>query len=179
MNDQSSSEKIIKSYPELTPYNVEYDGTPFDCNKCRTGEDNCCAAHDKNNSNYLACQKCRCQHLHNVIDDSRTERVKDLGCKNCDDSQFNTNYCTDYGNLNNNLKANITDCSNNFLNVGNNSTITDVELRSECNIGGEKNVDVITPSTSTQSQLPAFNMNHAYMGGGVLLLLLMLWLLFG
>ena len=65
------------------------------------------------------------------------------------------------------------------MNVGNNSTITDVELRSECNIGGEKNVDVITPSTSTQSQLPAFNMNHAYMGGGVLLLLLMLWLLFG
>ena len=78
--------------------------------------------------------------------------------------------------LNNNLKANITDCSNNFMNVGSNSTIEDVELRSECNIGGEENVDVVTPTTSTQSQTSA-NSKYIY-GGGILFILMLFYFLF-
>jgi len=171
----SSSEKIIRTYPELSAFQVEYEGQVFDCNRCM-GKGKCCGAQNTEFNNQLACQKCRCQHLHNVLDNTRTEKVRQPNCTDCDDTEFNSTYCSNYGHLNNNLKANITDCSNNFMNVGSNSTIEDVELRSECNIGGEENVDVVTPTTSTQSQTSA-NSKYIY-GGGILFVLMLFYFLF-
>lgn len=171
----SSSEKIIKTYPELSVFQVEYEGQVFDCNRCM-GKGKCCGAQNDEFNSQLACQKCRCQHLHDVKDNTRTEKVRQPNCDDCDDTQFNITYCDSYGHLNNNLKANITDCSNNFMNVGNNSTIEDVELRSECNIGGEENVDVVTPTTVTQSQTSA-NTKYIY-GGGIVLVLILFYFLF-
>ena len=174
---EQSSERIIKSYPELTAFQVEYEGQPFDCNKCM-GMGKCCGAQNTQFNNYLACQKCRCQNLHDVLDNTREKnpRVKQHECEDCDDSEFNSTYCENLGHLNNNLKPNITDCSNNFLNLGKNSTITDVELRSECNVGGEQSVDVVTESGTPQSS--SIDMNYVYIGGGVLFVLLLLFLLF-
>ena len=172
----SSSEKIIKTYPELTAFQVEYEGQVFDCNRCM-GKGKCCGAQNDEFNNQLACQKCRCQHLHNVVDNTRTEKVRQPNCDDCDDTQFNMTFCNSYGHLNNNLKANITDCSNNFMNVGKNSTIEDVELRTECNIGGEENVDVITPTTQSQSHTSA-NTKYIYIGVIVVVLILFYFLFF-
>jgi len=174
-----SSERIIKTYPELSAFQVEYEGQVFDCNRCM-GKGKCCGAQNDQFNNYLACQKCRCQNLHTVVDNSREKnpKVTQHECDDCDDTQFNPTYCGNLGHLNNNLKANITDSSNNFLNLGKNSTITDVELRSECNIGGESNVDVVTPQGSTQSSSPALDMNYVYGGGALLLVLMIVFLLF-
>lgn len=173
-----SSERIIKTYPELSAFQVEYEGQVFDCNRCM-GKGKCCGAQNDQFNYYLACQKCRCQNLHNVLDNSREKnpKVKQTNCDDCDDTQFNAQYCENVGHLNNNLKANITDCSNNFLNLGKNSQITDVELRSECNVGGESSVDVVTPQGATQTSSP-LNMNIVYIGGGALFVLLIIFLLF-
>ena len=173
-----SSERIIKTYPELSAFQVEYEGQVFDCNRCM-GKGKCCGAQNDQFNYYLACQKCRCQNLHNVLDNSREKnpKVKQTNCDDCDDTQFNAQYCENVGHLNNNLKANITDCSNNFLNLGKNSQITDVELRSECNVGGESSVDVVTPQGATQTSSP-LNMNYVFIGGGALFVLLIIFLLF-
>ena len=136
-----SSQNIIKTYPELTKFQVEYEGNPYDCNRC-LGKGQCCGAQNELYNDQMACQKCRCQYLYDVIDGSREEKVSQSGCDDCDDSQFSQVYCENMGHLNNNLKANITECSNSFLNLGSNATITDVELRSECNIGGERSVSI-------------------------------------
>ena len=39
----SSSEKIIKTYPELSVFQVEYEGQIYDCNKC-IAKGQCCGA---------------------------------------------------------------------------------------------------------------------------------------
>jgi hypothetical protein len=173
----SSSENIIRTYPELSVFQVEYEGQVFDCNKCM-GKGKCCGAENSEFNNQLACQKCRCQNLHDVVDSTRTERVRQPNCDDCDDTQFNSTYCNSYGHLNNNLKANITDCSNNFMNVGSNSTIEDVELRSECNVGGEENVNVITPTTQTQSENQSSINSKFIYGGGIVLVLILFYFLF-
>lgn len=141
MTQSQSTTNIIKEVPQLNQFEVEYEGNKFDCNKCREKE-KCCGTEDDQFTFQLQCKKCRCQHLHDVLDDSRTQKVTQNGCDDCDDSKFTQTYCQNLGHLNNNLKANITDCSNNFLNLGSNATISDVELRSECNIGGERSVSI-------------------------------------
>lgn len=169
-----NSENIIKTYPELSAFQIEYQGDVYECNRCM-GKGKCCGAQNDKYSDQIACIKCRCQHLHDVIDDSRKEKVKQPNCEECDDSTFSKSYCESLGYLNNNLKANITDCSNNFLNVGSNSTIQDVELRSECNVGGEQNVNVITPNKQSNSGLP-FDKKYLMIGGGVLFIIILLFL---
>jgi len=116
---QRMSENIIKSYPELSIFDVEYEGEVFDCRKCLS-IDKCCGSQNLDFNNNLACIKCRCQYLYDVIDNSRENKVTSLfaDCANCDPDKFTAVYCENYGMLNNNLKANITDCSNNFLNLG-------------------------------------------------------------
>ena len=175
----SSSEKIIKTYPELTAFQVEYEGQVIDCNRCM-GKGKCCGAQNNEFNNQLACQKCRCQHLHDVLDDSRTQKVTQNGCDDCDDSKFTQTYCQNLGHLNNNLKANITDCSNNFLNLGKNSTIQDVELRSECNVSGEESVNVVTSPEFKKKLKPELpiDQNYIYIGGGVMIFIILLLLIF-
>ena len=57
-------------------------------------------------------------------------------------------------------------------------------MRSECNVGGESSVDVVTPqgyvpnSNSNIQNLNGINMNYIYIGGGVLLIIIILFLLF-
>tara|TARA_B100000424_G_scaffold270664_1_gene270674 strand:- start:1206 stop:1772 length:567 start_codon:yes stop_codon:yes gene_type:complete len=145
------SDNIIKTYPKLTKFQVEYEGNPYDCNRCM-GKGQCCGAQNDLYSDQMACQKCRCQNLHDTLDGSRNEKVSQFGCEDCDDSQFSQIYCQNLGLLNNNLKANITDCSNNFLNLGSNATITDVELRTECNIGGERSVSIFNTEEEEELQ---------------------------
>ena len=68
------SENIIKSYPELSIFDVEYEGEVFDCRKCLSVE-KCCGAQNQNFNDNLACIKCRCQYLYDVIDNSRENKV--------------------------------------------------------------------------------------------------------
>ena len=68
------SENIIKSYPELSIFDVEYEGEVFDCRKCLSVE-KCCGAQNQNFNDNLACIKCRCQYLYDVIDSSRENKV--------------------------------------------------------------------------------------------------------
>ena len=180
------SSNIIKTYPTLTEFQVEYEGNPYDCNRCM-GKGKCCGAENDLYNDQMACQKCRCQHLHDVLDDSRTQKVTQNGCDDCDDSKFTQTYCQNLGHLNNNLKANITDCSNNFLNLGSNATISDVELRSECNIGGERSVSIfktddeeeVLPGTTIDlSFTESIPVKSLLIGGTVGILLLILLFLF-
>ena len=46
----SSSEKIIRTYPELTVFQVEYEGNLFDCNRCM-GKGKCCGAENSEFNN--------------------------------------------------------------------------------------------------------------------------------
>jgi len=178
---QRMSENIIKSYPELSMFDIEYEGEVFDCRKCLS-VDKCCGAQNQDFNNNLACIKCRCQYLYDVIDNSRENKVTSLfsDCTNCDQDKFTAVYCENYGMLNNNLKANITDCSNNFLNLGKNSTIQDVELRSECNVSGEESVNVVTSPEFKKKLKPELPIDekYIYIGGGFMLFIILILLIF-
>lgn len=187
MGDIQHDERIIKSFAKLSKFQVEYEGQPYDCNRCDPGKGKCCGAQNDNYNNNLACQKCRCQHLYDVTDGSRTEKVyiHEGQCNDCDDSNFDINTCDFMDYLKNNLKANITDCSNALVNVGENSTIEDVSLRSECNIDNANTVSVLGSNASQPTasggdfldSLP-FDKKYLFIGGGVLFVIFILFFIF-
>ena len=148
---QKTSENIIKSYPELSIFDVEYEGEVFDCRKCLSA-DKCCGALNSEFNNNLACIKCRCQFLYDVIDNSRENKVTSL----------------------------FSDCTNNFLNLGDNSTIQDVELRSECNVSGEESVNVVTSpdfQKKLKPELPV-DQNYIYLGLAISIFIILIILIF-
>ena len=49
---QRMSENIIKSYPELSIFDVEYEGEVFDCRKCLS-IDKCCGSQNLDFNTYL------------------------------------------------------------------------------------------------------------------------------
>ncbi len=181
MAQSQSTTNIVKEVPELNQFEVEYEGNKFDCNRCREKE-KCCGTEDDTFSFQLQCKKCRCQHLHDVTDNSRTNRVKDLNCGDeCNNNALDVQTCESYGYLTNNLKANVMDCSNNLINVGANSTIEGVELRSKCTSTGGETAGVIkvnpnkgsTGKTNESEKI----MMYAAAGGGIFFCLLLFLML--
>jgi len=140
MEKQDSN--IIKIYPELSEFEIEWDGQKKNCNNCiYSGE--CCGTKTNNNNTIAMCNKCRCQSLYDVIDNTREKgRVKQELCTNCDDT-ITEDYCKSLGNLENNLKPEIIDCTSSMMVTGSGNVIEDVNLRSECNINGESSVALI------------------------------------
>ena len=161
-------QRIITIYPELTSFEVEWDSNKYNCNNCSGIGDCCGTIMDHNNKS--VCEKCRCQHLHNVTDDTRKKgKVKQQTCQKCKDENLSKDYCESNGYLENNLKPQIVDCSNNFLVTGANNTIDNVSMKTECNINNEddsinvfntNNNDTsveqqqIEPSPSSRTTLP-------------------------
>ncbi len=173
-----SEDKIITIYPELTAFQVEIQGNPFECNMCRDmGE--CCGALGGNHNYKVGCEKCRCQHLYPTEDETRDKvgKVKLFNCKNCDDSKFSKGFCSNYGYLKNNLKPEITDCSNNFLVTGENNQIDDVTLKSECNIGNES-VNVVEDKQEPIKSQKKIDKKFIYGGIGIFVFLIILYFLF-
>ena len=178
-----SGQNIISIYPELEAYEVESSGNKYDCRNCM-GIGDCCGTVMVHN-NKAACNKCKCQSLYEST--NRTDDAKDTSsiinsnnCKNCDDSTFTEDYCKSLSYLENNLNAEIVDCSNTLLVTGENNTLEDVKLKAQCNIDGNESVNVQTsgdPQQSNSSNLPISKNNLIY-GGIVLLLLFIIYFFF-
>ena len=176
-----TNQNIIKSYPELTKYEVEYEGNKYDCNKCR-GISPCCGTENDEFNLQMACKKCLCQQLYGVNDDSRSEALVDLGCQDCTEGALSQEYCEGSGYLENNLKANITDCSNNLLNIGSGNTLEDITLQSQCNVDGQETAGVIVVSDDDTDDgtddSTDTTMNYGIIAVGLVILLLLLFFIF-
>jgi hypothetical protein len=185
----SSNENIIKAKPKLTEWEVEWNGKQFNCQDCM-GKGKCCGAENPNFNLTRACQKCRCQILYDTIDKSRSGKVSNVlrqECTDCDDTKFSMNTCKTWGMLENNLEESTIDCSNNFVNTGSNSTFSDIEQTTDCNIAGNQFGDVnqvdttddsSSGDTSSSSSKSGLNPNFIYIGVAVLVLILLLFLFF-
>lgn len=181
MAQSQSTTNIVKEVPTLNQFEVEYEGNKFDCNKCRE-KDKCCGTEDEQFAFQLQCKKCRCQQLHDVTDGSRTGKVtSNLQCGDeCNNNALDEQTCNMYGYLTNGLKANVMDCSNNLINVGANSTIEGVELRSKCTSTGGETAGVIkvNPNQSVSKADQSENMMiYAGVGGGLFLCIILLLML--
>ena len=178
MTTQESTSNIIKSYPELTAFEVEYNGNKFNCNACRNGG-KCCGVENNEFAQQLQCMKCRCQQLYGVSDESRKESVsKNIVCDDCNNNVLTKETCENYNYLKNNLNYNLTDCSNNLINVGANSKIEDVTLRSKCSTGADETAGVIEISDDEKSD--SVNPDYILYGGigvGVLIFIILIMIL--
>lgn len=181
-----AGQNIISIYPELEAYEVEISGNKYDCRNCM-GMGDCCGTVMEHN-NKSSCHKCKCQSLFNS-----TNRVKEgaqktntiinqTNCKNCDNSTFTEDYCKSLAYLENNLTAEIVDCSNTLLVTGENNTLEDIKLRSQCNIDGQDSVNVIniddkktSNSDSTGFSIPK---NYLIYGGIGFMVFLIFYFLF-
>ena len=180
-------QNIISIYPELEAYEVEVAGEKFDCRNCVNLGDCCGTVMVHNNKS--ACHKCKCQSLY---DSSHREKkgaertnsiINKTNCKNCDDSKFSEDYCKSFSYLENNLNAEIIDCSNTLLVTGKNNTLEDVKLRSQCNIEGQESVDVVTSNDNndtgnSSTQLPIPKDYLIYGGIGFALFIIIYFLFF-
>lgn len=124
----------------INDYQVEYDTKMFDCTPCITWEKEKLEL----GVNSDKCDKCQCQANFDVLDASRSSKVKtfrgeEFNCANCDEEKYTLEFCTNRGFLKNDPEMNITDCSNNMVVTGENNTIEDVNMRTECNIDGGDN----------------------------------------
>lgn len=152
-----SGQKIISIYPELEAYEVEISGEKFDCRSCM-GLGDCCGTVMVHN-NKSACHKCKCQSLYNSSNrvkkgaEKTNSIINGNNCENCDDTTFTEDYCKSLAYLENNLNAEIVDCSNTLLVTGENNTLEDIKMRTQCNIDGQESVNVKTggPQTETSS----------------------------
>ena len=54
---QRMSENIIKSYPELSMFDIEYEGEVFDCRKCLS-VDKCCGAQNQDFNKNTSIERC-------------------------------------------------------------------------------------------------------------------------
>jgi len=182
-----SGQKIISIYPELEAYEVEISGDKFDCRSCM-GLGDCCGTVMVHN-NKSACHKCKCQSLYNSTNRVKegAEKTKSIinssNCKNCDDSTFTEDYCKSLAYLENNLNAEIVDCSNTLLVTGQNNTLEDVNLRTQCNIDGQESVNVKSSgeqntNTNTLSNFPISKDILIYGGIGFFVFIMFYFLFF-
>jgi hypothetical protein len=179
-----SGQNIISIYPELQAYEVESSGNKFDCRNCM-GIGDCCGT-VMTHTNKAACNKCKCQSLYESTnrtgDAKKTNSViNSNNCKNCDDSTFSEDYCKSLSYLENNLNAEIVDCSNTLLVSGKNNTLEDVKLRSQCNVDGNESVNVQTSNEQQQStnfsELP-IPKDYLIYGGMAFLLIFIIYFFF-
>tara|TARA_Y100000589_G_C26945901_1_gene544371 strand:- start:149 stop:751 length:603 start_codon:yes stop_codon:yes gene_type:complete len=145
---------IHTSKAQLLQFEVEIDKQAKSCRPCMSAPETQVA---KGRSQYDLCYKCQCQAKFDTEDNSRSEMSveqngqmvktsKVLGtpddrnapfeCANCDQSEITENWCLNNNFLRNDLEVSVTDCSNNMLVTGENNTVEDVNMRTECNIDG-------------------------------------------
>jgi hypothetical protein len=176
--------KQVASKRMLEKYEIEFNGRVFNCLECN--KDNCCSTSNNNSANRIACQKCRCQQLYTVRDGTRagSEPVGDLGCIGCTNNMSEAE-CSLYEFLNNKViqSMSIVDCSNRVIVSGANNQISDVSLRSICNMGDsptQVNSMVNNLDYNSPIQLGPITTNQTTLSisAGVLVTILLLMILF-
>lgn len=115
---------------KLHPWEIEYKGSPYNCNYCLDDDSKCCGADDS-----PPCEKCVCQMLHAGSNkDEALVPAHIMNCQKCDLSKYDKRYCSEKGLLENDVIQPIVvyDCSQKSLVSGDANEISNVQLLNAC-----------------------------------------------
>ncbi len=119
----------VSGVRKLNPWEIEYQGSPYNCSACKNDKNNCC-----DSKNRPECEKCLSQMLH--LGSNKTEKVPAyiLNCKNCNYSKYSYDYSKTHGLLENEIiqPVVIYDCSQKSYIEGSNNDISNIQMVNAC-----------------------------------------------